>query len=98
MENIIEKLNNIIKNAIEKYETKICTKISNKKKNKRKYSIKNKRKNGIDIKNVLEYCFLYSNINYTQETATSETNINNNVSHSRSSYERHFNIFNCYSF
>jgi hypothetical protein len=33
---------------------------------------------------------LYSNINYTQETATSETNINNNISHSRSSYERHF--------
>jgi hypothetical protein len=94
MENIIEKLNNIIKNAIEKYETKICTKISNKKKNKRKYSIKNKRKNGIDIKNVLEYCFLYSNINYTQETATSETNINNNVSHSRSSYERHFKKIN----
>ena len=93
MNNIIEKINNIIKKNIEKYESEKNIK-KKKRINKRQYNIKNKRKNGINIKNVLEYCFLYSNINYTQETATSKTNINNKISYSRSSYERHFKKIN----
>jgi len=52
--------------------------------------ILNKRKNKVSFKSVLEYAFLYSNINKTKEICKAETNINNNIVHSRSSYERNF--------
>lgn len=51
-------------------------------------------KNKVLIKNTLEYAFYYSNINFTKENCTSKTNINNNVNHSRSSYERNLNKIN----
>ena len=57
--------------------------------------ILNKRKNKISFFNVLEYAFLYSNINNTKENSKAETNINNNVVHSRSSYERNLNKIPC---
>ena len=52
--------------------------------------ILNKRKNKVSFFSVIEYAFLYSNINNTKEICKEETNINNNVIHSRSSYERNF--------
>lgn len=52
------------------------------------------RKNKVNIFNVLEYAFYYSNINFTKENSTSKTNINNEVNHSRSSYERNLNKIN----
>ena len=56
--------------------------------------ILNKRKNKISIFGVLEYAFLYSNINNTKEFCKAKTNIINNVVHSRSSYERNLKRIN----
>jgi hypothetical protein len=46
------------------------------------------RKTNISIHEVLEYIFLYSNINHTKESSKAKTNINNNKTRSRSSFER----------
>ena len=56
--------------------------------------ILNKRKNKISIFGVLEYAFLYSNINNTKEFCKAKSNIINNVDHSRSSYERNLKRIN----
>jgi len=77
-----------MENIIEKINNTIKCKIEEYNK------IINKRKNNVSIFNVLEYAFLYSDINNTKEQCKAETNINNNVNHSRSSYERNLKRIN----